>query len=97
MKTKHPIGEKKKHYKVNPPHVKKRGIVDENVATTPPNKSMRCNNVGAVAVLKDKVNQSSSRNIINDMSKVLVEMTSELGSIATAIWLLTVTAGSAWQ
>ena len=85
MKTKHPIGPKKKHYQD-----KKRQLQhDENVVT--PNKSRRSNNnVGDVSVLKDKGNTSGSRNLIHDMNKVLLEMNSELvGSIATAALLLT--------
>ena len=83
------IGPKKKHYKVNPPYVKKRVHNDENVVT-PPNKSIRCNDgSGAVAALKDRCNTSGSRNVINDMNKVLLEMNSELGCIATAVLLLT--------
>ena len=84
MKTKHPIGPKKKRYQD-----KKRQLQhDENVVT--PNKSRRSNNnVGDVSVLKDKGNTSGSRNLIHDMNKVLLEMNSELGSIATAALLLT--------
>ena len=59
---------------------------------TPPNKSSRrCSNNkgGDLVALKAIGNTSGSRNIMNDMNKVLLEMNSELGSIATAVLLLT--------
>ena len=82
------MDKKKKHYKENPHYVKKRGVTDENLVT-PPTKSRRCTSSSGKAALKDKGNTCCSKNIVDDMNIVLVEMTSELGSIATAIWLLT--------
>ena len=85
MKTKHPIGPKKKHYQD-----KKRQIQHDENVVTPPNKSRRSNkNSGDVAALKDQVKASGSRNVINDMNRVLLEMNSELGCRITAV--------GAWQ
>ena len=86
MKTKHPIGPKKKHYQdkkrlLNQQH-------DENLVT-PPNKSRRCNETSDVTALKDKINTPGRRNIINDTNQFLVEVIAELGSIATVVLLLT--------
>ena len=84
MKTKHPIGTRKKHYQD-----KKRVNIDENVVT-PPTKCRRLNSNNSSEVALQGIGNRTpcSKNIVNDMNQLLLEMNAESGPIVTSVWLL---------